>query len=412
MVATLTKPNLVNPLTCEDQGFLNDPYPTLRKLREEAPIYWSERDKYWLISKYSDVQTIIRDDRFGKQIHTWKYAPGGPLANLIPGIRTLRRVAANWLLNLNPPAHTRVRSLVNQAFTRVRMNELSNQIEALAASTLNSLPKNGQTFDFISDFAVPYPLGVIAIILGIPVEDKASLRAWANQVTGLIGGQNKPPQLIKAGQAMSKFAKYLGPHIEERRSGARADLLGELVKAQEQEDKLSVDELIGTAILILVAGFETTTHFLGNMLYCTSKFEALWSEAEKSPALIDKFAQEVLRFESPAQTVPRLALVDYNLGDKTIRKGDMVWLLLGSAHRDPAQFTQPDNFDPYRAESKLLAFGEGAHRCLGAHLAQLEVATAFKQMLESQTTFSIVETPSFRAPFGLRGMKRILVQRG
>lgn len=401
-----------NPITNTDQQFLNDPYPELKKLREGAPVYWVAEQKYWLISRYEDVQSVLKDNSFGKQIHKWKHNPSSLLAVFFPQLMYLRKTIGSWLLNLNPPDHTRVRTLVAKAFTPSSMETLTPTIEQLAetlARDLSARPRTDAPLDLVHEFAFPFPLAVIGLILGIPLNDAEKLRGWSQQVVGLIGGNRDVKKLMGAGNAMKQFAAYLKPHIDARRKNPTADLLSVLVQAEHDGDKLSTEELVASSILFLVAGFETTVNLISNSLICLDRFPGQADLVKTNPQLANAFVTETLRFESPAQIAPRLAKTNSTIGDATIKTGDMIWLLLGSANRDSAKFNNADTFDMERAETRNLAFGDGIHRCIGATLAEIEAATALKVLNKHFPHLQIQQPVQFQAPFGLRGPQKLLV---
>lgn len=403
---------LINPLTTTDQVFLNNPYPHLARLRTEAPVWWCSEQKYWLVSRYQDVQAVLKDTTFEKQIHNWKHAPSSFVANLIPSLKFLRQIVSNWLLNLNPPAHTRVRTLVGKAFTPSSIQTLTPKIEELAQAMTEELVTSlgaGNPVNLITAFAHPFPLGVIGLILGIPVDDAAKLRSWSQQVVGVVGGNRDFKRLTAAGSGMRQFAEYLTPHIERRRRQPEDDLLSILVQAEEDGNRLSTEELVASSILLLIAGFETTVNLISNSVYCLNQFPAQAEIFKQNLDSADAVVREVLRFESPAQTAPRLASQDTMLGGQKIKKGDMVWLLLGSANRDPEKFSDPDAFDISRPAERNLAFGDGIHRCLGAGLAEVEAAVALKLLFSRIPELRCLAPVNFQAPFGLRGPKELLV---
>lgn len=414
MVATVSR--LVNPLASSDQKFLNDPYAELARLRAEAPIWWCAEQRYWIVSRYADVHAILKDNSFEKQIHRWKYAPSSFLANFIPSLRFLRQIVSNWLLNLNPPAHTRVRTLVGKAFTPSSIQALRPKIEQLAETLADELAKSGNysssPISLIPNFAHPFPLGVIGLILGIPVDDAVTLRTWSQQVVGLIGGNRDVKRLMIAGTAMKQFAAYLKPHIETHRANPSNDLLSVLVQAEEDGSKLSTEELVATSILLLIAGFETTVNLICNSVYCLSRFPEQAALFKQDMQNADAVVREVLRFESPAQTAPRLAGKDVTIGGAHIKKGDMVWLLLGSANRDPEKFSNPDVFDITRQNERNLAFGDGIHRCIGAGLAELEAAVALKALYSRMPNLTCVQPVNFQSAFGLRGPRELMIVTG
>ncbi|HEY9730610.1 MAG TPA: cytochrome P450 [Drouetiella sp.] len=403
---------LINPLVATDQEFLNNPYPHLARLRTEAPVWWCAEQKYWLVSRYQDVQSVLKDNTFEKQIHKWKHAPNGFVANLIPSLKFLRQTVSNWLLNLNPPAHTRVRNLVGKAFTPSSIQSLTPKIEELALTLTEHLVISlsaGDPVDLIPAFAHPFPLGVIGLILGIPVDDAGKLRSWSRQVVGVVGGNRDFKRLTSAGSAMKQFAEYLTPHIEQRRKQPTDDLLSILVQAEEDGNRLSTEELVASSILLLIAGFETTVNLISNSVYCLNRYPTQAEIFKQNLQNADAVVREVLRFESPAQTAPRLASRDTVLGGQNVKKGDMVWLLLGSANRDAEKFSDPDRFDISRPGERNLAFGDGIHRCLGAGLAEVEAAVALKVLFNRIPDLHTLEPVNFQAPFGLRGPKELLV---
>jgi cytochrome P450 len=250
---------------------------------------------------------------------------------------------------------------------------------------------------------------VIGLILGIPVDDAAKLRSWSQQVVGVVGGNRDFKRLTAAGSGMRQFAEYLTPHIERRRRQPEDDLLSILVQAEEDGNRLSTEELVASSILLLIAGFETTVNLISNSVYCLNKFPAQAEIFKQNLDSADAVVREVLRFESPAQTAPRLASQDTMLGGQKIKKGDMVWLLLGSANRDPEKFFAPDAFDISRPAERNLAFGDGIHRCLGAGLAEVEAAVALKTLFSRIPELRCLDPVNFQAPFGLRGPKELLV---
>lgn len=405
-MTTLTA-DYVNPLVTTDQGFLNNPYPELARLRTEAPIWWCEQNKYWIVSSYADVQAVLKDGNFEKQIQTWKHAPSTILANFIPSIKFLRQTTSTWLLNLNKPDHTRIRGIVGKAFSTSTVEKLQPEIEELAAKFADQLDEAEQPFDLIEKFSLPFPLAVIGLILGIPLSDAEKLKSWSNQIVGLIGGQRDPKRLMAAGKAMREFSKYLEPHIEERRAHPKDDLLSVLVQARENNSSLSLEELISTSILLLIAGFETTANLIANTVVCFDKFPDQADLFKQDFSKADAVIREVLRFESPAQSAPRLAKEDVVLSGHTIKKGDLVWVLMGSANRDALQFEEPDNFDITRDATRNLAFGDGIHRCVGAGLAELEATIAIKTLYERFPNLRVAGPVDYRAPFGLRGPKTL-----
>jgi pimeloyl-[acyl-carrier protein] synthase len=400
---------LTNPINNTDQDFLNDPYPTLKRLREEAPVWYCKETKYWVASRYAEIHAILRDLSYEKQIFRWKHNPSPFLMNLIPHVKSLRNASSNWMLNLNPPDHTRVRSLVNKAFTPKVIQELRPQIQTIADELIILAEAKG-SIDLMADYAFPLPIAVIGFMLGIPMTDREHLKHWSDHLVGLVGGMRDVFSLMRAGKAIEELADYLRPLIEARRKQPKDDLMSVLVQAEEEGTKLNTDELVSNCILLLVAGHETTVNLIGNAALNLFRHPDQLRLLQERPELITPVIDEVLRFESPVQTAPRLTSKDVVLGGQAIKAGEMIWMLLGSSNRDPEQFENPDRFDISRGKCKHLAFSEGIHRCVGASLAETEgqiaIETLFRRLPNLKLDTNRVD---FKTPFGLRGPKALPV---
>ncbi len=400
----------ISPIVNADQAFLDNPYPMLKELREKAPIWWCAEQKYWLISRYSDVQEILRSQHFEKQIQRWKHAPNGILLNLVPHLKSLRKTSSNWLLNLNPPSHTRVRNLVNKAFTPSVVQKLRPRIEQFANELLDVAASMEQPIDIITSLTFPLPLAIIGEMLGVPVEQKESLRNWSGKLAATAGGQRNLKVVMAAGEAVEELENYLRPAIEERRNKPQDDLLSVLVQAEESGTQLSTDELIANCILLLVAGHETTTNLIANAIHQLLKHPDQLAKLKAQPDLMPNALAEVLRFDGPAQIVPRLAAQDKQWHGHKIKTGDMLWLLLGSANRDPQEFDAPDRFEITRTRNKQLGFSEGIHRCVGASLAEVEAGITLSVLLQRFPSLKLAsEEVHYKAPFPIRGPKQLMV---
>jgi pimeloyl-[acyl-carrier protein] synthase len=401
---------LINPLNSEDQRFLNNPYPMMERLRKEAPVYWSVKDKYWIISRYAEASIILRDPAFEKQIHTWKHAPNPILISLIPFIKSGFRTSKNWLLNLNPPAHTRVRSLLNKAFTGPIVQGLRPVIQSFANQLLDGFEGRDE-IDLVTEYALPLPMYVIGHMLGIPVTEVSALKKWSAQLASVAGRSRNLKVLTAAGKAIEELEKYLRPSIEERRKSPRNDLLSILVQAEEEGTRLKVDELIANCILLLVAGHETTTNLIASAVICLLRYPDQLALLKAEPEKMHTMVAEVLRYEGPAQVVPRIARRDIELAGQKISSGDMCWVLLGSANRDPAEFERADVFDISRKGARNLAFGEGIHRCVGASLAEIELQIAIDMLFARYPNARLAdEVINYKTPFALRGPAEVMLK--
>ncbi len=401
---------LIDPLNPLKQEFLDDPYPTLARFRQEAPVWWSDRSKFWIVTRYAETRAILRDLNYEKQIQRWKRRPF--YANILAGIppfSSLANASKTWMLNLNPPDHTRVRSLVSKAFTPSMVQKLKPEIEAIANKLLDDV-QSGSGMELMNDFAFPLPIAVIGQMLGIPMTERAMLKHCSDNLVGVVGGQRHPRKLARAGKAVAELRAYLAPLIESRRANPQDDLMSTLVQAEENGGHLSADEVANNCVLLLVAGHETTVNLIGNAVLCLLRHPEQMTMLRENPQLFNATVEEVLRYESPVQMAPRLAGKDLELRGHSIKQGDMVFMLLGSANRDEEQFENPNVFDITRAPGKNMSFGEGIHRCIGASLAEVEAQIAIKALLDRFQHLSLkTDHVQFKTPFGLRGPESLPV---
>lgn len=406
----MTVIHLVNPLTIREQSQLNDPYPLFSSLRAHEPVWWCAESKVWIVSTYAEVQNILRSQDFEKQIQKWKHTPSPAWADLFPPFKALRETSGTWLLNLNPPDHTRVRNLVGRAFAPSTINRLKPEIEKVSRELIEIARSKGE-IDIVADFAFPLPLAIIALIMGIPVSDRNLLKNWSQMLVSVAGGNRSVPALWHSGTAILQLRKYLTPLIEERRRDLRDDLLSVLISAEDEGSKLNTAELLSNLILFLVAGHETTVNLISNALLLLLQHPDQRQSLQDNPDLISQAVSEVLRFESPVQAAPRLANKDVEIGGKTIKEGDMVWLLLGSANRDSNQFDAADVFDISKQNTRHISFSEGIHRCIGASLAEAECEIAIDSLFSAFPNLALLdESIDYKFPMALRGPKKLLVK--
>ena len=393
-----------------DPNLRTDPYSVYRALREEAPVYWSELMQVWVLTRYDDVLGVLRDHaRFSsertrarnpmvQQMEAYRMA-SGPLGT------------APTMLSLDPPAHTRMRNLVNKAFTPRVVERSRPRIQAIAEELLDGLPDPRQ-LDVVSDLAVPLPVIVIAEVLGIPPSDREQFKAWSSDIAGSLGGPFQPADAIERSvRSANEIAGFFREQIGLRRGQPREDLLSELFAAEEHGDLLSEDELIATCILLLVAGNETTTNLIGNGMLALLRNSDQRRRLQEDPSLIETAVEEMLRYEGPAQMTSRIVLRDLDFCGHAFKEGQVVLALLGAANRDPAHFPDPDRFDVGRRPNRHLAFGLGIHYCVGAPLALAEAQVAFQALLrrlpEPKAAF---EEPHWSQSFILRGLKSLPVR--
>ncbi len=363
--------------------FLSDPYPLLRRLREEDPVHWSDSIGGWVLTRYDDIMTTFRE--------VSQFSNEGRLAKVVeylpPASRDKFKLLEDHyriksLIHSDPPDHTRFRALVTKAFSPRLVEAMRPRIQEIVNSLLDAVQDKGQ-MDVIQDLAVPLPVTVLADIFGVPQSDQTAFKGWADDLLA-FQGVNKPSEaaLARSQGAIVEIEGYLARLIQERRRQPRQDLLSELVAAEAEGGKLSEPELLNSCITLLVAGHETTTSSIGNGIYTLLAHPDQWRLLQSNPSLLTSAIEEILRYESPVARQPRLMRQDTEMGGKQFREGEMVFQMLNAANRDPAYFIDPERFDITRERNRHLAFGLGIHFCVGATLARAETNIVFSTVVK------------------------------
>ena len=366
-----------------------NPYPIYHQLRAAAPVLWDERAGGWTVTRHADVVAGLRDARFS----TGGFALDESMfpEELRPSIGPAARALSHQMLFLDPPDHTRLRSLAAKAFTPRVVEAMRSRIENIVNEILDAaLAKGGM--DAIAEFAYPLPAIVIAEILGVPPEDRDKFTEWTGSFGTLLGATNLTPEIIiQSLQGVSEFIEYFRQIIQQHRAHPKNDLMQEMIAAEEQGDRLSEEELLANCVLLLAAGHGTTTHLLGNGLLALMRNPEQLQILRNNPSIISNAVNELLRYDSPVQLTSRRATADLELGGKQVSAGQEVFFVLGAANRDPEQFSNPDQLDLRRQKNPLLSFGHGIHFCLGAPLARLEGEIAFSTFMRRIPSFHLDE---------------------
>ena len=390
-----------NPM---DPEFLADPYPTYHRLRDEDPVHHSPMD-FWVLTRYEDVATVLRDPRFIKE----------PLVSMVAarfGVSVPPGVGLS-MLDRDPPDHTRLRSLVSKAFTPRVVEGLRPRIQKMVDELITRAEAVG-TMDLIEEFAYPIPVNVICEMLGVPVEDHERFKGWSLDIARGLDSVWLPPESEipkRSGAARHAIGDYMRGLIAERRASPRGDLLSALIAAEEAGDKLGEDELIATCILLLIAGHETTVNLIGNGTLALLRHPEELRRLRETPGLITSAVEELLRYDGPVQRTARITSTAVTLGGRTIPKGEMVMPFIGAADRDPAQFPDPDRLDLTRGDNRHIAFGWGIHFCLGAPLARLEGQIAIDALVRRLPRLGLVDDKAeYRQSLTLRGLKTLPVK--
>ncbi len=408
--------------------FRADPYAAYARLREQAPVSWGMGFEpgmpgVWNVARYADIAHVLKDPRFTHQHAREVGAPASAQDEPEAGLpdnsddetSLFRELSGLSLLFIDPPAHTRLRALVSKAFTPRMVEGLRPRAQTLADELLDAAARAG-TLDVIGGYAMPLTLTIISEMLGVPIESREEMRAWAGVLVQAIDCKRDTaiygPATLVAMQMVALFQAALA----ERRAAARDDLLSELLLAHEQGDSLSEQELIVTATTLLLAGHETTVNLIGNGTLALVEHPDQLALLREKPELIGSAIEEFLRYEAPSQMASHVAPDDMQLGGQAIRRGDILNLLLGSGNHDPEAFSDPDGLDITRANNRHLAFGMGMHYCLGAPLARLEGQVAMQTLLRRFPDLRLSDDPA-RAPqwrdtISFRGLRSLWVTLG
>lgn len=365
----------------------------------------------WFITRYDDVAAILRDHvRFVKD---FRHTLTPEVLAALPEEPPLLQLVSRHMLNMDPPDHTRLRALVNKAFTVPMIEQLAPRVQTIADALLAPVLNRG-SMDLIEEFAFPLPLIVIAELLGVPPEDRNRFRAWSRALVAPSPDVARTVQkFAKAQQTMAEFVEYLRSICAARRRTPQNDLLTALLQVEDGGDTLSEDELFSMILLLVVVGHETSVNLIGNGMLALLQHPAALVRLRDDPAGIDRALDELLRYDCPVERAPmRFAAVDVEMHSRTIRRGDAVSLVLGAANRDPRVFAAPAEFDIDRTNNRHLAFGLGIHYCLGAALGRLEGRVAINTLLRGCPDLRLAVAPDalrWHANPIMRGVHRLPV---
>ncbi|GLW35144.1 cytochrome P450 [Actinoplanes regularis] len=378
-----------------DPEFLIDPYPALARLRSRTPVGWHEPTGRWLAAGHAEASTVLRDRRLGR------FWTDREPAEVWEPFNTLHR---NQMMENEPPVHTRLRTLVAQAFGRGHVERLGPSIAAAADALLDRV---GPEFDLLTELAEPLAVTVIAELLGVPEADRHRLRPWSAAIVRMYEVSRTKSDEEAALTACREFADYLGRLAAARRAEPRDDLITHLVVVRDRDDRLSGPELVASAILLLNAGHEASVNALGGGVVALMRHREQWDRLVADRGLVPAAIEEFLRYDPPLHMFVRTAARDVVIGGVTVPAGAEVAALLGAANRDPQVFTDPDVFDIGRDPNPHLGFGAGLHFCLGAPLARLELRAALTALVARMPELKLAAEPPQRPTFVLRAFKEI-----
>jgi cytochrome P450 len=383
-----------------------DPYPRYATLRTHVPVHRSAIG-FWVLTRYDDCQHLLRHPGVGKDFSGAASALG--LSEEQQAEQAAFRDDHSNMLFADPPDHTRLRGLATRAFTPKTVERLRPRIVALVDELIDGF--GSEEVDVMDALAFPLPVTVIGEMLGVPAEDRAQFRPLVRASTAMLELAVTPEAMSEATAASAAMEQYFAGLVAERRARPQADLLTQLIEAEDKGDQLTEVELISTAILLFAAGFETTTHLVGNGLLALLHHPDQLARLRADRSLLRSAVEELLRFDSPVQITARTAYEELAIGGHPIEPGATVLALIGAANRDPARFHDPDRLDIGRAEGTPLSFGSGIHYCLGAALARLEAQIVFDRLLDRFGTIELVgDEPRHRDSLTLRGLVDLRVR--
>ena len=360
----------------DGQFYANDPFPHYDWMREHAPVFWDEQSRLWAITRHADVMQLSKRPEVFCSRHSSR-----PDAPAIPS-----------MINLDDPAHRQRRALVSKGFTPRRVQDHEPRIRAICTDLIERARARGR-FDFVRDVAAPLPMIVIGDLLGVEPADHDKLLRWSDDLICGLSATAPIEALLTAGAAFEEYAAYHRHVVADRRAKPRGDdVMSILVHAEIDGEQLDDDALLQESLLILVGGDETTRHVISGGMHALLRQPAQLAELSRTPAGVPRAVEEMLRWVSPIQNMNRTATQDIALHGETIRSGDKVLLLYPAANRDPAVFRDPHRFDAQRDPNPHVAFGGyGAHFCLGASLARLELRVMFEEIVQRLPTLRLAD---------------------
>lgn len=397
--------------TPTDPAFLQDPYPTYARLREESPIFFYAPWNAFVLTRYADINALLRDRRLGRVLENMSEA--GLLEHVSARQAEFELSRLGSLLEIEPPDHTRIKEVFHQTFTPKRVRQLSQKVTALCqrlADGLRSLPE--READLIEAFAQPIPVTVIADLLGIPEADRHRLAPWSRGIIGWFEPERTPDMEAEAIRSAQDFMTYLRNLIPKRRADPEDDLLSAMIAVHDAEpERLSELELINNCILLLNAGHEAVVNVIGNGMYALLSHPEQWDALKADPALVPTAIEEMMRYDTPLQFFERYVLEDMTHAGFAWPRGTKLALYYASANRDPEIFKAPERFDITRNPNPHLAFGMGLHYCIGAPLARLELQAALRTLAERLPDLRLTgEKPEYQSKNVFRYLTRLEVK--
>ncbi|GEJ99297.1 cytochrome P450 [Streptomyces sp. 1-11] len=394
-----------------DPGFVADPYPAYAELRARGRVIRYEPTDQWLVPHHADVSALLRDRRLGRTYrHRFTHEEFGRSAPP-PEHEPFHTLNDHGMLDLEPPDHTRIRRLVSKAFTPRTVERLKPYVHGLADDLVAGLVEAGGG-DLLTDVAEPLPVAVIAEMLGVPEADRALLRPWSAAICGMYELNPSEETAASAVRASAEFSAYLAELIAARRERPGEDLISGLIAAHDEGDRLTEQEMISTAVLLLNAGHEATVNATVNGWWALFRNPGQLAALRADHSLVPSAVEELMRYDTPLQLFERWVLDDIEIAGTTIPRGAEIAMLFGSANHDPAVFADPARLDLTRRDNPHISFSAGIHYCIGAPLARIELAASMTALLERAPALTLASEPRRKPNFVIRGLEGLSITVG
>jgi cytochrome P450 len=396
-----------------DPAFMEDPYPTYARLRDEHPVAWGSTPAqgyagFWFVSRYADVAAGLKDNRFGREIV--RVMPEDAFPPIPEPHRPLYAMLGDWMLFKDPPVHARLRRIAAPVFALRSVLAMRPRIETLIAAAMTRIPDRG-AFDIVSDFSSPLSIDIVSDLMGVPESEHTLIRGWVREITLSLDLVRTPERIDAGSRRAVELIGYFDRLVADHRRAPRGNLLSLLIEAHEGGSFLSNHELLASCVLFLFAGHEASSLLIGNGLLALSRHPEQWAALRDGRVGAKSAVTELLRYDSPQQIAFRHALEDVEFQGLAIRKGQTVGFGLGAANRDPRVFPDADRLDLAREEIRHLAFGAGIHTCAGSSLAQLEAELVFGALGRRFPELHVVSTLRQESIL-VRGLTELLLDCG
>ena len=382
-----------------DQSFIQNPYPVYDLMRESGPLFHWKDFGFQCSAQHAVVNELLRDRRFAAEL------PADLAPDVPPHLSAFYAFENRSILAIEPPNHTRIRSLLTRAFTTRRINEMAPQVQDLSRNLVAKFPDNAP-FDLLPAFAEVIPVTVICRLLGVPEEMAPQLLQWSHDMVAIYQARRDRALEDRTEAATIAFMDYIGSFVAERRKAPKNDLISELITARDEGEKLTEEELITTCILLLNAGHEATVHGIANGVKALLETGVRFGQDSKENLNI---IEETIRFDPPLHMFTRYALESVTVAGHKFERGEQVGLLLAAANRDPAVFEKPNTFIPNRSNARQLAFGAGLHFCIGAPLARMEMVNSMPILFQNCPALALAEKPVYADRYHFHGLEKLMV---